>query len=414
MRSAPEAEEVAETTAPILARARRVLRPRTAEEVVEVLAGARADGLGVVLLGGGGAPPPLAPERPFVALSTAALSGIDLYEPGDLTFTAGAGTTLGALEDRLGREGQWLPLDPAGGRARTLGGVVASGLGGPLQAGFGAIRDQVLGLTVVTGDGRILRLGGRVMKNVAGFDLVRLFVGSAGRLGVVVSASLRVFPRPRAQRILLLEGAGDGRQREGLPYAARAVATAPVVPSEAVLLRRPAGEVLVVRLTGSEPVLDAEQARLEEAVGRPFQTAADPEGWVERMAGRIGEGEGLGARHHGLPASLPERWTAWVAAAPTATLHADVLGGTLRARLPADAVDETVPHRWRGLAREDSAPVLFDSVPAGREALLERQGWGTARRGAGAGGAEGAAALERRLREAFDPHGSLAPMEYAR
>ena len=414
MRSASEVVELA-ASARILARAHRVLRPRTPEEVAEGLAGARAEGLGVVVMGGGRGLPPLAPERPFLVLSTAALSGIDVYEPGDLTFTAGAGTTLGDLEDRLGTEGQWLPLDPPGARERTLGGVVASGLGGPLQAGFGAVRDQVLGLMVVTGDGRILRLGGRVMKNVAGFDLVRLFVGSAGRLGVVVSASLRVFPRPQAQRVLLLEGAADGLPREELLQAARAVSTAPVVPAAAVLLRRPAEEVLVIHLTGSEPVLDADQARLEEAVGHDFRTAVHPERWVQRMAGRIGADGAFGARHHGLPASLPERWTAWVAAAPTATLHVDVLGGPLRAHLPPDAVDETVLGRLREMARRDSAPVLFDAVPEGSEGLLERQRWGTPVGGAESGGADGGAtALERRLQEVFDPHETLAPMEYAR
>jgi len=410
------ASEVEGVVAPgrILARAHRVLRPRTPEEVAEVLAGARAEGLGVVVMGGGRGLPPLAPERPFLVLSTAALSGVDVYEPGDLTFTAGAGTTLGDLEDRLGTEGQWLPLDPPGGRERTLGGVVASGLGGPLQAGFGAIRDQVLGVTVVTGDGRILRLGGRVMKNVAGFDLVRLFVGSAGRLGVVVSASLRVFPRPRARRVLLLEGAADGLPREELLQAARAVSTAPVVPAAAVLLRRPAEEVLVVRLTGSEPVLDADQARLEDAVGHAFRTAVHPERWMQRMAGRIGDDRAFGVRQRGLPASLPERWTAWVTAAPAATLHVDVLGGLLRAHLPPDAVDETMLRRLRGMARGDSAPVLFDSVPEGREELLERRRWGMPVGGAGSGGADGTTVLERRLQEVFDPHGTLAPTEYAR
>src|SRR5680860_1056589 len=104
-------------------------------------------------------------------LSTARMSGVEIYEPADLTLTAGAGTPLRELAEALAPHDQWLPFDPPDADGRTLGGLVAAGLSGPLAAGYGPLRNHVLGATVVCGDGRVLRLGGRVVKNVAGFDL---------------------------------------------------------------------------------------------------------------------------------------------------------------------------------------------------------------------------------------------------
>lgn len=141
-----------------------------------------------------------------VVVSTQRLNLVRDYEPADLTLTAGAGLGWGELDDVLRPNRQWLPLDPPGVGAGSLGGVVACGVSGPLQTRYGAARDNVLGLEVVTGDGRSLRVGGRVVKNVAGYDLVRLFTGSRGSLGVITSVSVRLFPRPEADVTLLFEG----------------------------------------------------------------------------------------------------------------------------------------------------------------------------------------------------------------
>ena len=104
--------------------------------------------------------------------SLAAHSGVVDYTPGDLTITVKSGTTLGELESVAGENGQWLPLDPYGSRDGTLGATIATGSFGPLAHAFGRTRDLVLGLEFVTGDGKVARGGGKVVKNVAGFDLV--------------------------------------------------------------------------------------------------------------------------------------------------------------------------------------------------------------------------------------------------
>ena len=134
------------------------------------------------------------------------LAAIHEHEPADLTLTAGAGLGLETLSRHLRAAGQWLPVDAPGWQRRTLGGLVAGGRWGPLHLGYGAPRDHVLGATVVTGDGQVLELGGRVVKNVAGFDLLRALVGSRGRLGVVTRATVRLYPIPAADRTLLFPG----------------------------------------------------------------------------------------------------------------------------------------------------------------------------------------------------------------
>jgi glycolate oxidase FAD binding subunit len=125
-------------------------------------------------------------------ISVADDTGVIAYVPGDLTITVRAGTTLADIEEALRPHGQWLPLDPLGGREGTIGATVATCAYGPLAALFGTPRDHVLGLTVVTGTGDIIHVGGRVVKNVAGFDLTRLMIGAWGTLGVITQVTLRV------------------------------------------------------------------------------------------------------------------------------------------------------------------------------------------------------------------------------
>jgi len=124
--------------------------------------------------------------------------GIVAYVPDDLTITVRAGTTLRELDETLGAHDQWIALDPEGGADVTIGATVATCSYGPAAAFFGTPRDQVLGMTVVLGTGEVIRVGGRVVKNVAGFDLTRLMIGAWGTLGVITEVTLRV--RSRSMR----------------------------------------------------------------------------------------------------------------------------------------------------------------------------------------------------------------------
>lgn len=123
------------------------------------------------------------------------LAGVTSYEPSELVVTARAGTPLAALEAELADQGQCLPFEPPHfGAGATVGGMVAAGLNGPARAAVGAVRDYMLGVTILGGRGELLSFGGQVMKNVAGYDVSRLMAGSLGTLGVITEVSLKVLP----------------------------------------------------------------------------------------------------------------------------------------------------------------------------------------------------------------------------
>lgn len=139
------------------------------------------------------------------ALEVGGHSGIVSYDPAELVITARAGTRLDTISAALGERGQRLPFEPPSfGAAATLGGTVACGLSGPARAFAGPLRDYVLGARILTGDGRVLRFGGEVMKNVAGYDVARTMAGAFGTLGVLLDVSLKVLPAARHTRTLAL------------------------------------------------------------------------------------------------------------------------------------------------------------------------------------------------------------------
>ncbi len=177
-----------------------VVRPATAEELAAVLAEASRLEAVVIPWGGGTAMTlgnlPLAYD---LAVEACSLDRVIEYEPADLTITVEAGITLAKLQEVLGQNRQFFPLDPPGGQQATLGGALASGVSGPSRHAYGPARDWVLGLRVAHADGRLSRGGGRVVKNVAGYDMPKLYLGSLGTLGVIVEASLKVMPLPPAE-----------------------------------------------------------------------------------------------------------------------------------------------------------------------------------------------------------------------
>ncbi len=194
--------------------------PETEDDVARIVTGARGP---LVIRGGGTRSIGVTTGE---VLSTAGLSGITLYEPGALTLVVRAGTPLAEVEAALSAEGQALAFEPMDYRALlgtqgapTIGGVVAGNVSGPRRIAAGACRDFMLGVRFVDGMGRVLKNGGRVMKNVTGYDLTRLMTGSHGTLGVITEVSLKVLPAPRASLTLALEGLEDARAVAALSRA---------------------------------------------------------------------------------------------------------------------------------------------------------------------------------------------------
>ena len=189
--------------------------------VIDAVETARAERVALDLRGGGtkafyGEPPR---GRP---LELAELNGIRTYEPSELVVTVRAGTPLEELEAALAERGQCLPFEPPrfapGG---TVGGMVAAGLAGPARAFAGSVRDHVLGATILNGRSEIARFGGQVIKNVAGYDVARVFAGSWGILGVVIEVSLKVLAVPPASATRVLECDEAGARRRLAQWTAR-------------------------------------------------------------------------------------------------------------------------------------------------------------------------------------------------
>ncbi len=178
--------------------------PGSAEEVAAVLAFANTRGLVVAPAGGftkqdiGGIP-----EQVDILLRTERLGGIQKYDPGDLTVSVSAGTPFAEVQRTLGEHHQWLPYDAANLERATVGGCVATAASGPLRHAFGGLRDFCIGVQFATADGKMGKGGGMVVKNVAGYDLMKLMTGSYGTLAVITRANFKVFPRPRQTRTFL-------------------------------------------------------------------------------------------------------------------------------------------------------------------------------------------------------------------
>jgi len=400
-----------------------VVLPASKEEVAAALVVAGEAQMPVIPWGGGtkmgiGAPP----QRVGLVLALKRLSRLLEHEPGDLTATVQAGMTLGALQRELGARGQWLSLDPAHADEATLGGIVSSNAAGPRRHLYGACRDLVIGLTVVTATGALVKGGGKVVKNVAGYDLPKLFVGAFGTLGVVVEVTVKLRPRPDTDRMVVarfasLKEAGS---------AARAVMGSDLLPSaldlvdgetlRALALGGPDGAALLIGVDGiaeqvhwqcaevermlrlqglvDARVLDADARdaawRARGSLGRSaFPETAAVMKWVvlpAQVADVMEQGMGV-AQRAGLPVAM-------AAHAGVGIIEAVLAGGA-----GADAARvSAVLTEWRALVRAVGGQALVESAPL---AIKERVSvWddpGPALR------------LMQRIKSQLDPAGLLNP-----
>ena len=187
-----------------------VARPRAIAELGKLVTEARRAGHGIYPVGGGttldvGLPP----MKPGIAVDISALNSVIDYPARDMTITVQAGITLAALQAELALEGQWLPVDVAAPERATLGGAIALNQSGPHRYGFGTLRDYVIGISFITDDGVEVKAGGRVVKNVAGYDLMKLQIGAVGTLGIITQVTLKVKPRAEANAGLAFSCTAD-------------------------------------------------------------------------------------------------------------------------------------------------------------------------------------------------------------
>lgn len=188
-----------------------VARPGSAEEAAEIVKFAAAEHLAIVPAGARTNLSMGMPPRQYdLALDMSRLASVVAYDPGDLTLGVEAGIPLRALAGVLAKHGQFLPLEPPFAERATAGGTIASGVDSPLRQFYGAARDYVLGMEFITGDGALVKSGGRVVKNVAGYDLHKLMIGALGTLGVITKINFRTFPLPASSRMFAAAFDGGG------------------------------------------------------------------------------------------------------------------------------------------------------------------------------------------------------------
>jgi glycolate oxidase FAD binding subunit len=215
--------------------------PGSLDEVRGVVAIAAEGGIPLIPWGGGTAASVGTPvSATGIVLGLRRLDRLLDHEPGDLTATVQAGMPLARLQDALREQGQWLSLDPPDPGRATIGGIIAANASGPRRHLYGTARDQLIGLTVVTADGALVRGGGKVVKNVAGYDLPKLFIGSYGTLGIIVDLTFRLRPVPETERWLSVRF--DRLKDAGA--AVRAIMNSDVIPVALELLDADASRAL--------------------------------------------------------------------------------------------------------------------------------------------------------------------------
>jgi glycolate oxidase FAD binding subunit len=361
-----------------------VVFPGTKEEVAAVLGVAADAGIPVIPWGGGtrlglGSPPP----RLGLVTGLTRLNRVIEHVPGDLTATVEAGITLGGLQAALGARGQWLSLDPPHAERATLGGILASNASGPRRHLYGTCRDLLIGLTVVGADGSIVRGGGKVVKNVAGYDLPKLYIGSLGTLGILVEATVKLRPRPDEDRLVVarFERLGDAAG------AARAVMASDLIPSAIDLVDGEAASALGLGASGGALLIGVdgireqvewqcgELSRLVEPLGArapEVRDGADRDRLWRSLGelGRAGIADVAAVMRWGvLPSRIGELMEAASAVAKqnglraALTAHAGVgIATAVLAGTDADAVVKALD-AWRGLVDAAGGQAVLEWAP---------------------------------------------------
>ncbi len=292
------------------------------------------------------------------------------YTPGDLTITVRAGTTLRELHETTAVNGQWLGLDPAAHAGANIGATIATAADGPLSVSMGRVRDLVLGLECITGRGEVIRAGGRVVKNVAGFDLVRLQTGAWGTLGVITEATLRLRALPEEDRTFVV--ATD--QRAALESVLAPLVNLPVAPlamelvngALASTLGLPASLCLLVRLGGNSARIGGEQGLLGvlgdvSEVERPVFDAlqsCEPLGAMVAQVSHMPTLISTTWRHIVDHCSAHQIWQPM--------LRASLARGMVRMVIPPDAyahMDDEALHRFVRLLAPPGAHVSWQQLP---------------------------------------------------
>ncbi|MFL5482181.1 MAG: FAD-binding oxidoreductase [Gemmatimonadaceae bacterium] len=337
--------------------------------------------------------------RPVRAQHTLALrdeAGVTAYVPADLTITVRSGTRLSDIEATTREKKQWLPLDAYGSPDGTIGATIATASAGPLSSNFGLPRDLVLGLEFVNGRGEVVRAGGKVVKNVAGFDLSRLLTGSWGSLGVITEVTLRLYALPEVDRTFVVHLGGSEKQTTAF---LRALVAAPLSPFAFLLVSASVARALelgqdaigLIRFGGNSAAVKAQAAGLTQIASTQ---EIDSSNWLSLRGLEAGSHTSLRI------SSLPQR----IVASAAQILSDDVSGvytsidprrGVIR--VVAGAIDggDSSQEIASGIERTESSELAFEKLPAELWPAMSRS--------------VVADPLSQGIKRAYDPHNILNP-----
>jgi glycolate dehydrogenase FAD-binding subunit len=402
------------------------LRPRDAQDVEAAVQSALAEGKTVEIVGHGSKRGIGRPAQTDLSLDLSALTGVTLYEPEELVLSAKAGTPLAEIEALLAAKGQQLAFEPIDyaavlggvpGRG-TIGGVLAANISGPRRIKAGAARDHFLGVCAVSGRGESFKSGGRVVKNVTGYDLCKLMAGSWGTLAAMTEVTIKVLPRPETEQTLLIRGLEPARAVAAMTGAMGSscdVSGAAHLPAD-LAARIPvdqfAGDaVTALRLEGFSPSV-AERKRMLEALLKPFGELAVADEQASRILWTaIRDATPLAADRSAPPAQEDERplWRISTAPSRGAKLAAQI-ARVAQAQMFFDWAGGLI---WAALEAHDGAGAALIrhavSAAEGHATLIRAPASVRAAIDVFAPQDAALAALTKRVKESFDPKGVLNP-----
>ena len=379
-----------------------VVEPGSTEEISELMKFANDQDLAVAPRGGGttmslGNPP----REMDLILSTARMNAVVEHVPGDQVVRVQSGIRFDDLQERLAGSDQMLGVDPPeAGEGATVGGIVAANSSGPRRYRYGTVRDLIIGITVVLADGTVAKAGGKVVKNVAGYDLSKLFTGSLGTLGVIAECNFRLHPRPETARTVAVELADTA----SAGAASQAILHAQVVPSAVELLWDDETRQLTVLIEGIPSGVEAQAETASHILGSfgEVRTLPDDEAGSSSPPG-AGD-DGVAVKISAPPAELTGVLDSTLGASsrlgvtPRITGHAGtgvtyvgLSGGDKEARA---GVVEELREIW---LRHGGSVIVREASPAFKERV---EAWGPVGTRLD---------LTRRVKEKFDPRGILNP-----
>ncbi len=382
--------------------ARVIIEPSNAQQIAEIVRKCESDAFTLAPMGAGRTLTIIRRQPATVGISLVRMNRIIDYEPDDMTVVAQAGLTLGALNAVTANRSQRLPCDPPNPELTTLGALIGAAKCGPLRLSEGRPRDLLIGIRFVGHDGRLVRGGGRVVKNVAGFDLMKVMTGAFGTLGIITETTFKVRPTPDNYSLAI---ASFERTDEALAAAQRTQKAASLIHLEVLSpwfgekFDRPNRSLVLAGFGGNNAEVDYYRAHISNALRRNTQILSDQQAifYYNRLRDVDFADAALVAQIAVLPAELPRCLQALAA-----EFRSHVAAGVAQVFLPSNRSDDEVlesVERWRNVVHSAQGNLRVLQVREGAGSRVEMFDVPT----------QGALGLMRRLKATFDPKNIFNP-----